>query len=70
MSEDKMVNNPPHYTQGKIEPCDFIIDQKLNYLAGNVVKYITRYAHKGKPIQDLEKAEWYLKKLIMEIKTK
>tara|TARA_R100000458_G_scaffold27245_1_gene24686 strand:+ start:3358 stop:3606 length:249 start_codon:yes stop_codon:yes gene_type:complete len=68
---NKQVINPKHYTQGKIEVWDFIIDQKLNYLAGNIVKYIARYAHKhkGNPIQDLEKAERYLKKLINEVKS-
>jgi hypothetical protein len=55
--------NPAHYKQGKIEVIDFILDQKLDYLESNIVKYICRYKLKN-GIEDLEKAEWYLKKLI------
>ena len=58
------VSHPPHYTQGKIEVLDFILDQEFGYLAGNVVKYLSRYRHKGKPVEDLRKAEFYLKRLI------
>jgi hypothetical protein len=38
----------------------------MSYAEGAVCKYITRYKHKGTPLQDLRKAEWYLKKLIIE----
>ncbi len=65
-----MVNNPPHYNQGKIEVFDFIKDQKLNYAEGCVVKYVSRYKYKGTPLQDLEKAKWYLEKLIKELHDK
>lgn len=54
------VNNPPHYTTGKIEVYDFIFDQKLEYEEGNAVKYISRAKHKNNRIQDLKKAVWYL----------
>jgi len=55
--------NPKHYKQGKIEVIDFILDQQMNYLEGNIVKYISRYKHKN-GIEDLKKALWYLSKLI------
>jgi hypothetical protein len=55
--------NVHHYTNG-IECWDYIVSQDLGYLAGNVIKYVTRYRHKGTPIQDLEKAQHYLAKLI------
>ena len=58
------VQNPAHYTQGKIEVWDFIADQDLGFLAGNVIKYVCRYRHKGNPKQDLLKARAYLDKLI------
>lgn len=61
---DDPVNHPKHYTQGGIEPLDFIVSQDLPYLAGNVVKYIARYRWKGKPVEDLRKAKFYLEKLI------
>ena len=58
------VNHPAHYTTGTIEVLDFILDQKFGYLDGQVVKYLSRYRHKGTPVQDLQKAEFYLKRLI------
>lgn len=67
-----IVNKPPHYTQGTIEVCDFILDQKLNYLEGNIVKYICRKTKDNhipsKRLEDLNKASWYLKKLIQQHK--
>mgnify|MGYP001596903591 CR=1 FL=1 len=55
--------NPSHYKQGNIEVIDFILDQKANYLEGNVIKYISRYKTKN-GLEDLKKAKWYLNKLI------
>ena len=57
--------NPKHYKQGKIEVIEFILDQKMNYLEGNIIKYLSRYKHKN-GIEDLKKALWYLNKLIGE----
>lgn len=61
------VNRPSHYTQGKIEVLDFILDQRLPYLAGQVIKYVCRYRFKGNPKEDLKKARFYLDRLIKEI---
>ena len=57
--------NPSHYKQGNIEVIDFILDQKLSYLEGNVLKYLCRYKYKN-GIEDLNKARWYINKLIEE----
>lgn len=63
-----MVNHPPHY-QGKIEVID-VLEDKLGregfekYCIGNSLKYLMRYENKGNPLQDLEKAAWYLNKAI------
>ena len=57
--------NPAHYRQGKIEVSDFIVDQNMGFLEGNIIKYVCRYKHKN-GTEDLKKAEWYLKKLINE----
>lgn len=61
------VNRPAHYRTGRIEVIDFLRDQGFCYLAGNVVKYVSRYRHKGKPLEDLKKARWYLQRLIGEL---
>lgn len=55
-----IVNHPDHYKVGGIETIDFIEAKNLNYHLGNVVKYITRADHKGKRLEDLKKARWYL----------
>jgi len=38
-------------------------DEFLGYLKGNLIKYTWRYRDKG-GVQDLQKANWYLTKLI------
>ena len=65
-----MVNNPPHYNQAGVECIDAIraaTDEGYQYyLQGNIIKYLWRYRYKN-GVQDLEKAQWYLEKLIEEI---
>lgn len=58
------VNHPAHYNIGKIEVIDAIEEWGLNFSLGNAVKYIARADHKGKPVEDLEKARWYIEREI------
>jgi len=62
-----MVNSPPHYNQAGIECIDAIgaaTDEGFEYyLQGNIIKYLWRYRYKN-GVEDLEKAQWYLNKLI------
>jgi hypothetical protein len=64
------VNQPSHYRVGEVEAIDYIAQQLgvgvKDYLLGNVHKYLHRHRFKGQAIEDLRKAEWYLRKLIME----
>lgn len=60
----EMVNHPAHYNVGKIEVIDAIEDWGLNFSLGSAVKYIARADHKGKPIEDLQKARWYIEREI------
>lgn len=64
------VAHPPHYNTGKIEVIEFIEDQRLGYHLGNCVKYISRAGKKNpaKEIEDLEKAQWYLRRQIENLK--
>ena len=62
------VAHPKHYS-GKIECIDCIesavadLNGFEGFLAGNVIKYVFRFKRKnGK--DDLQKAEWYLSKLM------
>ena len=66
------VNHPSHYTDGNIEVIEYIEDKKLGYCLGNAVKYISRAGKKdpAKEIEDLQKADWYIKRRIMELEQK
>ena len=63
------VKSPPHYTSSKIECIDAImsavqgLDPEEAVHVANVMKYVWRFKRKdGK--RDLQKAEWYLQRLI------
>ncbi len=58
------INSPKHYTTGKYEVIDVIEDWDLNFRLANTIKYIARHKHKGKPLEDLKKALWYLEREI------
>lgn len=64
------VNHPAHYNAGQIETITVIEDQGWSegFCLGNAVKYITRARHKGKELEDLEKAAWYLARRIAWLK--
>ena len=68
--EKDMVNNPPHYNKYGVECIEAIQSATGEgyeyYLQGNIIKYLWRYRYKN-GVQDLEKAQWYLSRLI-EIK--
>ena len=61
---DPDVRRQDHYTRFKIQPAQFIVENKMNYAQGCAIKYLTRYEHKGKPVEDLEKAKHYIDMLI------
>ena len=56
--------DPAHYQRGKIQVWDFIADQKLDFFAGNIVKYVCRAGHKGDKLEDLKKVKAYIDKYI------
>jgi len=62
-NESVELSQPHHYTQGKIEPWDYVKANELDYFEGNVIKYVTRHTNKGGK-EDLEKAKVYLDKMI------
>jgi hypothetical protein len=65
------VESPVHYNTGSVE-CIEAIKASMSdtefkgYLKGNVMKYLWRYDYKGKPVEDLKKAQWYLARLTEE----
>ena len=67
------VNSPPHYNNGGMECIDYIqqqLDEHFSsYCQGNVIKYLHRWRYKN-GVEDLRKAEWYLKAMIRDIENR
>ena len=59
--------DPQHYQRGRIQVWDFIVDQQLDFLAGNVIKYICRAGHKD---QESEIDDWLKVKAYVDRKIK
>lgn len=66
MSREELVNHPPHYggADNAYEAIKVIEAWGLGFCLGNALKYIARAGKKGDALEDLEKAEWYLKREI------
>lgn len=63
----EQIEHPTHYNKGGIEVWDFIEDQGLGFLLGNVVKYVCRAGSKGDKLTDIKKAKAYIEKYISVI---
>lgn len=68
------VNHPAHYTShpakcacGNGVEC-IQITEHMNFCVGNAVKYLWRHGAKGDPIENLEKARWYIDREISRLK--
>ena len=69
MKEQKALHQQvggQHYKGCKIQPVEYIHANGLDYLEGNVIKYITRHRTKGEGRKDIEKAIHYAQ-LILEM---
>jgi len=73
MIENNNINHPNHYTQGNIECIEALkaATSKLNGIeaicTANAIKYLWRWKDKN-GIEDLNKAKWYIDRLIKEVK--
>ena len=76
MKKNRMIDDTPekenpylkqvsgtHYMYMKIQPAEFINENKLLFAEGNAIKYICRHSIKGKE-QDIQKAIHYLKMIL------
>ena len=59
---DKQIGGT-HYKKMKIQPSKFVIENKLLFPEGNVIKYICRHPYKGGK-EDLEKAKHFIDMII------
>lgn len=62
------VERPAHYNSGGIECIDYIkqvlgLEGFIAYCHGNLIKYQHRYKYKEKPLEDMHKAAYYLRKM-------
>ena len=58
------VNHPEHYLSHPSGVEAIQITEHENFCIGSVFKYLLRRKYKGKELQDLKKARWYLDKEI------
>jgi len=64
------VNHPAHYG-GADDPFETIKvlqawlspEEYRGFLKGNAIKYLSRAAKKGAPVEDAKKAAWYAERL-------
>ena len=58
------IDHPNYYTShpSKIECIQ--ITEHMDFLTGNIMKYIWRAGLKQDKLEDLKKAKWYLERLI------
>ncbi len=69
------VNKPKHYAVSGLEPIDVIEDWlpmwpwRCGFALANTVKYIARCGLKGTTATDLEKANWYVQRALLQDNT-
>lgn len=57
-----IVNHPPHYTQHPSGVECITITEWLNFNLGNAFKYLFRRKMKGRELEDVKKALWYVER--------
>lgn len=62
MAIDVRYSQPDHYKL-PIQPLEYIVANNLDFLEGNIIKYVSRYKAKN-GVDDLRKALDYLQHLI------
>lgn len=62
-----MVNQPPHYKAHPSGVECITVTEHMGFNLGNCVKYIWRAGAKGKELEDLKKARWYLDREIKRL---
>lgn len=59
--------NPSHYRRHASGVECIEVTRHMNFNVGNAMKYIWRYEHKGDPVENLKKAQWYLNDEIVRL---
>jgi hypothetical protein len=61
------VNHPQHYNGHPSGVECITVVEHMSFNCGNAVKYVWRADHKGKRIEDLKKARWYIDREIQRL---
>jgi hypothetical protein len=61
------VNHPKHYTNHPSGVECIEVTEHFNFNKGNAIKYIWRSSDKGKEVEDLRKARWYIDREIARL---
>ena len=61
------VNHPKHYVSHPSGVECIEVTEHFNFNKGNAIKYIWRSADKGREVEDLRKARWYIDREIARI---
>ena len=77
---EDMVNSPAHYNTRELETIDLIdlflegkeaeLNLKQGHYLATALKYLDRFPFKGKPTTDLQKAIWYIVRLLDTIENR
>lgn len=67
MGDDAELESHNSHYKESVEPIDLIEAFGLNFLRGNVIKYVARAGRKDDELQDLKKAKWYLEREIKRL---
>ena len=62
-TEEKNNIKPDHYGDSEIDVISFCQANNLDFMQGNVIKYVFRYKNKN-GLEDLEKAKEYIDRMI------
>ena len=63
------VKHPDHYTSHPSGVECLEVTRHMSFNTGNAIKYIWRHREKGKPIEDLQKAIFYLEDEVERLKS-
>lgn len=61
------INHPKHYTSHPSGVETIEICRHMGFALGNVIKYVMRAPFKGRELEDLRKAKWYLEDEIARV---
>lgn len=67
--EHDIINRPAHYFRGGIDVIGFAErqfseEERRGFYRISALKYVTRFQDKGAPVKDLNKAKFFIDKLI------